>query len=104
MNYFFKQDKELGIKVPVFNIPFYELTEKEQKKLLSEARKEIAKIPTRIKELDEQYLNLYQQLETKPEHFFDIMEELNHLSVQICALNVWFYQIEGYFIQQGMNV
>lgn len=100
MNYTFDYDKRLGIDLPVLNVPFESLDEDERGKFFKELRAISASIPEKIKLLDEEYMEKYEELEKDIDNFYEIMDELNDISKKISELNVWFLKIEGHFIQQ----
>lgn len=100
MKYSFFYNEKLGIKTPELHVEFEEMLPSEQDELLTKARKEAAKIPDRIKQFEEIYMQTYNDLENYPERFFELMDQLNELSAIIFELNIWFYKIEGKFLQQ----
>jgi hypothetical protein len=100
MKYSFSYDGFLEICVPVLHDAIENFTKEERENLYMEAKeKTSSKIPAKILELDEKYMDLYEKLGKEPEKFFEITDELNRISERISALNVWFLEIEGYFIQ-----
>lgn len=96
----FIYNPKLDIKEPVLYVPLNYLSATEKAEYFLEANKIAAEIPSKIQQLDKQYMQLHDELAGNDEHFFDLFEEMNQISEKICELNVLYLRIEGHFIQR----
>jgi hypothetical protein len=99
MKFGFEYNPRIELEVPVFFVPFEQLTQQDLAEFYHEVQMVTSKIPVKIQELDRRYMANYEKLEERPDQFFEIMDELNEISGKISELNVWFLNLEGKFIQ-----
>lgn len=87
----FKFDERLGISLPFFEGEWESLSNLEQIKIINQWEKERAKIPDRIKELEQKILDMQETMfDMSFEEYCEIHKEIVSLSSTINDLNIWF--------------
>ncbi|WP_134701484.1 hypothetical protein [Ammoniphilus sp. YIM 78166] len=103
MKYNFVYDRRIELDMPVIYVPFEEWNSEETAAFYERTQGITSKIPAKILEFDKRYMKKYEELQSRPEAFFEIMDELNELSGKISELNVLFLRLEGTFIQSDTH-
>ncbi|RKD25086.1 hypothetical protein BEP19_04500 [Ammoniphilus oxalaticus] len=99
MKFKFEYNEKIELEKPLILVPMERWNQREIDEYYGKARKISAQIPSRIRQLDEQYMEKYESLQLNPDDFFEIMEELNGISSKISELNALYLKIEGKHLQ-----
>lgn len=95
----FVYDEEIGIEKPILYVPLERLSQSDRSILFHKIEQISGQIPERIRELEEQYEQMYnaytQQEPANDEQFYDNMEAINALSRKIGELNIWYLRMQG---------
>lgn len=90
-NFKFVHDKRLGISIPHFDKDWDEYTVEEQHKIIDQWEKERAKIPDRVKELEQEIISKQDSMfDMSFEDYIEVHKEIVDLSSAINDLNIWF--------------
>ncbi|TCS84187.1 hypothetical protein [Tepidibacillus fermentans] len=99
----FIYDDRLGIHIPDFRVDWEDLSLNEQLKVIDRWEKERAKIPDRIKELEEEIMKKQDEMFEIPfEEFVEVHKEIVDLSSAINDLNIWF-RTHGHVTEENNN-
>ncbi len=98
MKFNFIYDPRIELDMPVIHIPMENWEAAEIADFYDKTQAITSKIPAKILEFDKIYMKKYEELQSRPEDFFEIMEALNDLSGKISELNVLYLRIEGSFL------
>lgn len=90
--YYFEYDQRLGIDIPMFNIPWEELTKQEQQHILYHWEQVRSTIPDKIKALEREIKRRELQLQIEDDFptFCRLSAEITDLASKIIDLNLWF--------------
>ncbi len=84
-------DKRLGISVPHFDKDWEDYTFEEQHKIIDLWEKERAKIPDRVKEIEQEILDKQEMMfKMSFEDYVELHKEIVDMSSAINDLNIWF--------------
>ncbi|RXT04133.1 hypothetical protein [Ammoniphilus sp. CFH 90114] len=101
MKYTFIFDDRIELDMPVIYVPVEQWDQEETAAFFEKTQGITSQIPAKIQEFDKRYMQKYEELQHRPESFFEIMDELNELSGKISELNVLYLRIEGTFLHAG---
>lgn len=101
MKFDFIYEPRIELEMPVIHIPMEDWEAAEVAEFYDKAQSITAKIPAKILEFDKLYMRKYEELQARPDDFFEIMDDLNELSGKISELNVLYLRIEGSFLHAG---
>lgn len=101
MKYEFIYDTRIEVDKPVIHVPVEEWSTEDFSNFMDESQRITSKIPAKILEIDKRYMEKYEELQIRPDFFFEIMDELNEMSGKISELNVLYLQLEGKFLYSG---
>ncbi|SEM67240.1 hypothetical protein [Lihuaxuella thermophila] len=98
-------DERLGIDRPLLHVEYEELPEELRQEFELKCQEVCARIPERIKCLEQEYLDRYEALKEAEddETFYRLTDEMNDLSKTICDLNILFLYIEGTFLASSVH-
>lgn len=101
----FVHDVRLGVTRPILYVDYDELPREKREEFELKCQACSASIPQRIKELEREYLELYEGLANLDEEdeFLRGMDQLNELSRRICDLNLLYLQIEGTYLAANVH-
>lgn len=89
--YKFVFDPKLGIKIPHFQIDWEHFTQDEQTEIISLWEQERAKIPERIKQLEQEIHDLHRSMEDMDfAQYCEMHKEVISLASAINDLNIWY--------------
>lgn len=101
MKFNFIYDPRIELDMPVIHIPMEAWEAAEIAEFYEKTQAITSKIPAKILEFDKLYMRKYEELQVRPDDFFEIMDDLNELSGKISELNVLYLRIEGTFLHAG---
>jgi hypothetical protein len=102
--YEFRFDERLGVVRPWLHVDYEDLPPEKQHEFELRCQEVLARIPEKIKEWEQVYMNRFEALQKAEDEkaFFMINEELNDISSILCDLNLLYLHIEGTWL--GANV
>jgi len=87
----FVYDDRLGIHIPDFKVDWEELSPVEQMQVIDQWEKQRAKIPDRVKKLEEKIMEKQDKMFEIPfEEYVEIHKDIIDMSSAINDLNIWF--------------
>lgn len=95
-----RYDARLQIETPHLHIPIERLTATEREEFEVVCQQVCSNIPAQIQAFEKSYMDRFAMLENvkADEDFFNLLDEMNHISSCINDLNVLFLHIEGRFL------
>ncbi|WP_054949284.1 hypothetical protein [Numidum massiliense] len=98
--YAWQFDARLDLERPVLHVPDDELTEADRQAFAAMCQQVCAKIPERIKTLEQEYMERFTRLEDVEQdaEFHELLDEMNEISGCISELNVLYLQLEGKYL------